>query len=379
MKSKLNIGLISTLGTNIGDDFIRIGIVKLLKNVFNNENIKFHIVNKHDTFSAYPNFHPIQIVKHINYLPKSYIFKNYLRNRFSKLKNSFFDKCDLIVNCGTPVAWPDCYKCEWAEPLWMEIIGRLFDKVPVLNIAAGSCYPWEYVDNVLKNENDIDYLSKILKYSSITTARDKLAKSIFDNISDSDIPLLPCTAFVSPDNDIAYNSSSSDLVLINYMSGGGHYDWGQNIVPETWEKIVKNLINSMSKRHQLAFLCHDLMDYKSCIELDPDLPIIFPKTTDEYFKLVSSAKIALCNRMHASVVLAGLGIPTISICTDTRLLMLEALGLPYYYVKNVESDILEEEIEKLILSKCVVRERLFEVKEDTFNKYIDVFSSITIS
>jgi hypothetical protein len=47
------------------------------------------------------------------------------------------------VQCGAPVLWPNCNKCEWAEPLWYSVIGRLHKKTPVLNLAAGSCYPWE--------------------------------------------------------------------------------------------------------------------------------------------------------------------------------------------------------------------------------------------
>lgn len=92
------------------------------------------------------------------------------------------------------------------------------------------------------------------------------------------------------------------------MSGGSHFDWGQNIDIDSWDKVVKNVINSLRNRYKLAFLCHDLKDNELCNRLDSDLPRIFPKTHYEYCSFVSSAIIAICNRMHASVVLAGLGI-----------------------------------------------------------------------
>ncbi len=41
------------------------------------------------------------------------------------------------------------------------------------------------------------------------------------------------------------------------------------------------------------------------------------KTPQEYFEAVTTAKAALCNRMHAAVGLAGLGIPAIAVGSDT--------------------------------------------------------------
>lgn len=61
------------------------------------------------------------------------------------------------------------------------------------------------------------------------------------------------------------------------------------------------------------------------------------------------------------------------------MLMLERLGLPYYYVKAAESDLLLDKIEKLILVKNKERERLFDVKAAAYRKYFEVFSSSSIS
>ena len=43
----------------------------------------------------------------------------------------------------------------------------------------------------------------------------------------------------------------------------------------------------------------------------------------------------MCNRLHAAVALAGTrDSPLVSVGTDTRLLMVAAIGLPYRYVKD---------------------------------------------
>lgn len=54
----MKIGLISTINTNIGDDFIRQGICLLLKKVFKNHEIEFININKHTPLTVYPKWHP---------------------------------------------------------------------------------------------------------------------------------------------------------------------------------------------------------------------------------------------------------------------------------------------------------------------------------
>ena len=151
-----------------------------------------------------------------------------------------------------------------------------------------------------------------------------------------------------------------------------HYEWKQEIDASAWHKTVETLIGRLRTRHRLAFLCHDEAEYQLARDLDPTLPRLWPKTLQEYFDLVSEAKVALCNRMHASVALASLGIPSIAVCTDTRLFMVETLGLPCVYVKEADADMLEDGLENLLTHRRQERERLLELKSETWNRYIKV-------
>jgi hypothetical protein len=67
--------------------------------------------------------------------------------------------------------------------------------------------------------------------------------------------------------------------------------------------------------------------------------------------------------------MAGLGIPSVAVCTDTRLLMVDELGLPIHYVKEVDADTLEEETEFLIKNSSSVQHRLLTLQLATWNKY----------
>lgn len=367
----MRIGLITTLNTNIGDDFIREGICLVLKEAFKDQSIEFVAVNKHRPMSVYPKGHPCRLAEFIPYGKRqAYILFGTIFHRGGK---TLFDECDLIVQCGAPVLWPGCHKAEWAIPLWHQVVGRLHGRIPALNMAAGSCYPWERQPEKIAEPQDTEYAKAILSYCRATTSRDTLARMLFASLG-RNTPHIPCTAFLAA-KPFANCQESENLVLVNYMEGGGHFDWGQDIDKAKWEGITREWIACMRKRHRVAFLCHDRKEYEHAKRVDPSIERFFPKSSDEYFQMTSRACAALCNRMHASVGLAGLGIPSIAVGTDTRLLMVKALELPCHYVKDVSAEMLEDSMEHLITERAIQREHLRVLQAETFRGYIDVVSS----
>lgn len=367
----LRIGLITTINTNIGDDFIREGICLVLREVFKGNDIEFVLVNKHQPLMVYPGWHPVHLTSMTRYLPKGRSRARRLIERFApKLRLSYFDQCNIIVQCGAPVFWRGCHRCEWAEPLWHSVVGRLSQRVPVLNLAAGSCYPWERQPTGVDDPDDAQYLRAILGYCRITTVRDTLGQRLCASLG-THTPLISCSAFLAARNYIG-TGNDEEIVLINYMSGGGHYDWDQGIDASLWLETVKALIGRLQERHKLAFLCHNETEYRLAQDLNTTLPCLWPKTPREYFTLVSKAKVALCNRMHASLGLAGLGIPSIAVCTDTRLLMVDTIDLPCLYVKEATVEKIEDGLENLLANRERERERLLMLCDQTWNQYVKV-------
>jgi hypothetical protein len=370
----MRIGLITTLNTNIGDDFIREGVCNILRGIFGAREIEFVPINKHKPLTVYPKWHPVHLSKLARFLPKGRSYANHLIENFaSKLGHSYFESCDLIVQCGAPVLWLGCHRCEWAQPLWHHVVGRLSQRVSVLNLAAGACYPWERQPSYVTDQKDAQYLQSILDYCQLTTVRDRLAKQLCASLG-KETPLIPCSAFLAAGDQVSTDNDGP--VLINYMSGGGHFEFDQGIDSSSWRQVVEGLIQRLQTRHKLAFLCHSEVEYNLARELEPTLPRFWPKTPQEYFTQVAGAKVALCNRMHASVGLANLGIPSIAVCTDTRLLMVEAIELPYLYVKEANIDLLEEKLEDLLAHRQHERERLLALRADTWTRYIEVVADV---
>lgn len=369
----IRVGLITTLGTNIGDDFIREGICRVVRRVFDGQKVRFVPVNKHRPLTAYPGWHPARLAALARRLPRGRAAASRLVGRMaSPLGRSVLDGCRLIVQCGAPVFWPGCHRCEWAGPLWRDVVGRLHARVPVLNLAAGSCYPWQSQPDEITDGNDARFLRSILGWCRLTTVRDALAQRLCAHLG-ARVPMIPCAALLAAGAAQRADGGGA-RVLMNFMDGGGHYEWGQGIDPAEWTGTARALVGRLKAWHSVAFLCHDKAEFDRAGELDPELPRVWPKTVEEYFRLCSGAGAAVCNRMHAAVGLAGMGIPSVAVGTDTRLLMVDALGLPCFYVTKTNVELLEDAVEGLLSARESERDRLLALRSETWDRYVEAVS-----
>jgi hypothetical protein len=367
MEKKIKVGMVTTTNTNIGDDFIRKGILVLLENLFKDKILDIKMINKHTPFNIYKRYNPIRLVE---LLPvgrrKFYTILNKISDTYGK---TIFDDREIIIQCGTPVIWPGCSNAEWVKPIWYNAIKKNKEKSLCLNLAAGSCFPFKNQNIDLLTLDDRNYLNNIFNYCHLTIVRDKLAKNILENLVNEKINILPCTAFLSGFN-FPKAQDENETILINYMEGAGHYDWGQDIDKEKWENIIKKFISKYKNKYKIVFLAHNKKEFDLAKSLDKDLKRIWPKTSDEYFNSVNNVRVAICNRMHASVAMASLGIPSVAVCTDSRLKMVEEVGLPAFYVKDLDYNELEENVFILYKNYFLEKERLLQLQKIVFNKYL---------
>ena len=133
---------------------------------------------------------------------------------------------------------------------------------------------------------------------------------------------------------------------------------------------MRTVLDRLKPRYRLAFLCHNAKEYELAGALDPSLERILPKTPKEYFEVAARAAGAVCNRLHASVAMAGMGIPSVAIGTDTRLLMVDAVGIPALYVKDATAERVLEEFEAGMERREEVRERLLAASDETWAAYV---------
>ncbi len=359
---EIRVGLISTLGVNLGDDLVREGIIRVLQET-TSAIIHPVVLNKHRPLEVYPRWHPARILGALR--PGSTFYTAWVSRLFGWIKHSRFDACDMIVYAGTPLIWENCHRCEWSVPVWGHVVSRLSDAVPVLIIGGGSCFAWEHQPEQLSETGDLEFISRITGMSKLVTVRDAYAKQLLPGKS----TLLPCPAFLSSNKENKARQSDG-YVLINYMAGAGHYDYGQDIDHSRWAEVLQTTINNLTERgHRVAFLCHD--DEEVCLakDLAPGMNYFIPRSGREYREIAGMADAAICNRLHACVVLAGYGVPSVAVGVDSRLYMVDQLGLPTHYVKSVRAEMLVKDVEGLLRRQRSEAERLLALKRMTMSEY----------
>lgn len=358
-----NIGLITTRNTNIGDDLIRHGILNAIESVAG-ETPKTLLINKHNPTEVFEKSHPFRT---LGLLPRP-LKARAIKTLFGKITAVArrLDECELVIQCGAPVYHANCHQTAWARLIWEQTLPKQAEEKPVINIAAGSCLPWERQNDSL-GEDELRFIEHISKICSSTTVRDSLAQRIVSSTR-QDSKLIPCSAFVSavgePEKWDAGNS-----VLLNYMPGGGHWDWGQGIDQTRYQEEFLQFARSLRGRFSLTWLCHNDREYKAAKEHSDGDSIYFPKTPEEFFDLPCGFRAAVCNRMHAAVGVGSLGIPSIAIGNDTRMLMAQEIGIRTLFTKDVTCNLLQSEFEKLCDEAPQQSQELLTLRDHTFESY----------
>lgn len=368
--ANIRVGLISTLNTNLGDDLVREGILRIMRYACSAD-IEPVIINKHHPLEVYPTWHPACWLGKIR--PKSTRLTKLLSYLFAWIRCSRFDDCDIIIYAGTPLLWENCHQCEWAIPIWQHIVKRLSAKIPVLILGGGSCYAWLKQPRQIDNKKDHRFIASITSMSKLVTVRDPYAQQLLTNPNH----LLPCPAFVAANQNPTACCGKNGYILFNYMKGAGHYDYGQNINHTLWESQAKETIALLQQRgYNVAFLCHNQKEVKLADALLPDLRIFTPQDPEEYASLAKNTQAAICNRLHACVSLAGLGVPSVAVGVDSRLKMVATLGLPIYFVSEAEPEALVNDLTTLVDNNSEEHKRLVQLKKETMQRYIEYISPI---
>lgn len=360
----MRIGFVTTLGANIGDDFIREGLMHVFAEV--SPRFEAVLLNKHAPCSLYHRTHPVHwpapLPRRIRWRCERFVDALTYR-----LGHSVFDECDAIVQSGAPVYFRGCATTEWSKMVWEHVVCRLAPEMPAMNLAAGACYPWEQIPDEIPGVKDQAFVAKISKACRLTTVRDVLAQRLLSRLGYR-FDHIPCSAFLAA---LRYPVDVRDpkYIFVNYMHKGTHFDFGQGINPETWEQEMRRLIQLIRKFYPVAFICHNEDEFREAGRLEASVPRYFPKTVPDYLRVASMGIAGIFNRMHAAVAFAGLGIPSIGVGGDTRMLMVEGLGLETVFVKEARADVLIESLETLLHDRVSAHDRLLELQRQTLHSY----------
>ncbi|MEW8050087.1 MAG: putative PEP-binding protein [Candidatus Thiodiazotropha sp.] len=278
---------------------------------------------------------------------------------------------DIIVIAGGPIIWPYVEHSDWA-PILLDSVTRAEQEGRIIvGLALGSCYPLTIGTNPCRYEEN-EFLQKLLQQCSIVTTRDVLAHDILSNL-DIENKLLPCLAFCS--NVSIYNEPKQRL-LVNYMRGAGHHDYNSNVKAKQWDRTMFDFVKHAQSRWQASFLCHTPAEYELASLVDETLERIL--ITDEYMYSPSlTALTAVNNRIHATIGLAALGIPSVTVGTESRLMSVDLLNLPTLHVNECTVNKLLSAVETLIEQREKYTTNLAVKAQEAFSDYSRILGSLT--
>ena len=377
----MKVAVITTINHNVGDDFVREGILFLLGRVIGE--FEPRLIHKHAPVTVRVPFAKL-------YDTPATLWANGFGKRMFEKGSRYLDRLpifpptdmilgsDLLVQSGAPIYWLTeqggaSYNNEWFGPLVRKRFDRLGGRVDFLNIGGGTCQPY-FSDGseILADEPSRAYIKEFYDRCLVTTVRDALSEKILEGLG------LPATKIVCPSifaiDRLNIAAKKPEYVAVNFMKQGGHFELGQKIDPLAWERTVVDFVEAVRRETPVLLVCHDEGERALAARLLPDVPVFSGRTAREYLECYSKAVCYVGCRVHGGFATASFGTPAFVIGSDSRARMLEELGLPNVFVKEASVDVLMGHYHDLVRNRDVYRDRLSKVKSDASEAYARALS-----
>ncbi|HEY1763689.1 MAG TPA: polysaccharide pyruvyl transferase family protein [Opitutaceae bacterium] len=372
------ISVITTVDHNIGDDFVRDGILHLISQVF--DGMEVEMVHKHLPITARSGFawlHEARIDRLIDRITPDLTLRVTRRLDSALPVGPSTDRiasADILVQSGGPIYWTnpegDCAHTEWWNPLverrWLPFAkGR-----PFLNLAGGTCQPYDSDGAEFAGRPDVlDHIRRFFDLTTLTTVRDQLSVEVLKRAGRTGI-LLPCSSLFAVDR-LQIRPSAGEYVALNYMPAGGHFVLGQPINAEAWERAFSSFASELARKERVVLVCHNRKEHDAARRLLPGLEVFRSSDYRDYLRFYSKARWGILNRVHGCFALASLGKPSAVVGSDSRAKMVGQLGLPETFVNNATLDWLTGVAAELESCCTAFPGHMERLKADTARRYRD--------
>lgn len=361
----MKVTIITTVRHNVGDDFIREGVMHVLEHALG-ENLDYQLIHKHTPVSARPGFEFIR------------------KYRISKAVDSVLpdlpalDKvlgCDLLVQSGAPVFWthpqgPHCADNEWFGPLIERRYRRVASRVPFFNLAAGSAQEYRSDGSEILApfaRVDREYIQRLMSLTDVVTLRDRVAQNML-HLLGWHADVIPCSSIFSA-QQLGIMPAQGEYVALNFMDGGSHFDFSGDISKARWLTEFRKFYEVIKTREKTVFICHDDKEVRMARMVDEQANIFYSADYRDYLRMYAQCKYGVMNRIHGCFGLSSLGRPSFLIGSDSRTRMAREINLPFDYVNNVDAERLLDECGALEDRWQNYREEMDAIKARALSDY----------
>jgi polysaccharide pyruvyl transferase WcaK-like protein len=376
----MNILLVSTLGHNPGDEFIRLGVEHLLRQV--HPNAQLRTIHKHDPRTLFAGFKQRSRSPHRRIAPL--LYRLYAKS-YGRWERNYLEAADLIVFAGTPFIWRSsvrmfpftCENAEWVDPVWRRLLSEL-KETPVVNLCAGtSLTSADQASAILADPVVSGFLRQAVGRTELTTARDVITRDILAELG-FQVDIIPCASIMAAKG--AYLSASKpEYVAINLMRSAAHSWRGQRGESARWRQTIGAAVAEIEKRHQILFISHSEDEDSTAAEWFPRHRRFFSKDSVELLKVYSKALYGLCNRVHAAAAVASFGRPAIVVGGDSRINLIEQFGLPAFDHRELDGPGLLNVVQVVEDSYDVYVGRLRERMLSAERAYVQAIAAVPVT
>lgn len=364
----LGFAFITTLEHNVGDDFVREGILHLLDELGVLGRAEF--IHKHSPITNVFGFERVRALRLSRYVePVARLLG--ARDRIGA--------ADVLVQSGAPVYWchpgeSHCADNEWFDPLVRrrflpERRGRAF-----LNLAGGSCQRYHSDGSEIATcPRCLPYVREFFDACTLTLLRDPLARRML-NHAGRDAEVLPCTSIFARDR-LGITPREGEFIVVNGMERGGHYDFGQGIDAARWRERFRELALLARERGRVVVACHNAAEEALARSVVPELErFLVPNDHVGLMRFYARARFGVVNRVHAAFMLASFGKPAAVIGSDSRARMIEALNLESRFVDDLGPQDLGTLLDAVQGRERSYRDEAEAIRADARRQYLEALA-----
>jgi hypothetical protein len=373
----MRITTITTLNHNVGDDFVREGILYLLRKVIPNAEISN--VHKHIPLTTRPEWEWLYthgVCRWIDRIPR--ISALGVTRRLDSLLplNCKTDKilnCELLVQSGAPVYWlhggASCAGNEWFDPLIRRRWCSVREHVPFISLAGGACQAYNSDGSEFEASiPTLAYIREFFDACRITTLRDPLAAKILSS-ADRKASVLPCTSIFARIG-LGIEPEPPKYIALNYMPMGGHYVYKRGQSGDVWENTFREFVKQLPSDEEYHLVCHNRAELAEARRLFPRLQTFWSPNYRDYLRFFARAKFGIFNRVHAAFALASFGRPSLVAGNDSRARMAHMIGLKDAFVGDLNTVQLIAEFERLRSSWHTYSNTMSQLQFESENAYV---------
>ena len=309
------VAFISTRRTNVGDDFVREGIRAVLDSI---TPYQAYLIDKHSAESS--------------------CVSRFEEEDAPEAVADKIEDVDAVVQCGAPFYWnlgpapgQKCSNAEWIGPLWRRRIARVHHRIPVLNLAAGSCQPCgEGAAKIAGDEECAGFIRLAHGYCRLTTVRDRVAEATLAQLN-LDAVRLPCASLHAWRRHRQALAPQRRKVAVNFMPQVGHYQLTSTGIGRVWAETFRETVHLLEKNGaDLLLIAHSEPELVAMRALLPGRDWFYSIDYRDYFAAYGQCRGGFLNRVHGGLLLAGSGSPSVIAGNDTRVLSIDEVGLSHF-------------------------------------------------